>query len=109
MRFLVDNQLPIAVSRWLTAIGMQADHVLDLGLQQASDSTIWTLATGQSGIVVSKDDDFLLLASRPRDVGRLLWVRVGNCRTPALLSRFTVAWPMIEKAFAQGQRVVELR
>ena len=109
MRFLVDNQLPIAVARWLTGMGMQAEHVLDLGLDKASDSTIWALAIAQSGIVVSKDDDFLLLASRPRDIGRLLWVRVGNCRTPALLSRFAIAWPTIEKAFSQGQRVVELR
>lgn len=109
MRFLVDNQLPVAVARWLAGKGMEADHVLDLGLDKAGDSTIWALAISQGSIVASKDDDFLLLASRPRDTGRLLWVRTGNCRTPALLSRLTVAWPAIENAFAQGQRVVELR
>ena len=109
MKFLVDNQLPAALARWLVGMGVQADHVLDLGLRQASDSAIWTLAIQQGGIVVSKDDDFLLLASRPRDMGRLLWVRVGNCRTPSLLSRFAAAWPTIENAFANGQRVVELR
>jgi predicted nuclease of predicted toxin-antitoxin system len=108
MRFLVDNQLPVALARWLVSVGMQAEHVLDLGLEQASDSAIWALAIAQGSIVVSKDDDFLLLASRPRDTGRLLWVRVGNCRTPTLVSRFAVAWPTIENAFALGQRVVEL-
>jgi predicted nuclease of predicted toxin-antitoxin system len=29
-------------------------------------------------IVVSKDDDFLILASRPGDRGRLIWVRLGK-------------------------------
>ena len=109
MRFLVDNQLPIALARWFTGVGMQADHVLDFGMQKSSDKQIWTVAAARNDIVVSKDDDFLLLANRPGDTGRLLWVRVGNCRTPALLSRFTIAWPAVEKAFAAGQRIVELR
>jgi len=51
----------------------------------------------------------LLLANRPRDTGRLLWVRVGNCRTPILLARFAAAWPTVEGAFRSGQRIVELR
>ena len=36
-------------------------------------------------MVVSKDEDFLGLAMRPGDSGRLLWIRTGNCRTAPLL------------------------
>ena len=34
MRFLVDNQLPAALARWLTAQGHDAIHVLDVALAQ---------------------------------------------------------------------------
>ena len=36
-RFLVDNQLPAALARWISAQGEQAEHVLPLGLPQAFD------------------------------------------------------------------------
>jgi len=59
--------------------------------------------------VVSKDEDFFLLANRSEDVGRLLWLRVGNCRTNVLLSMLSHTMPAIEEAFQAGQRIVELR
>jgi predicted nuclease of predicted toxin-antitoxin system len=58
--------------------------------------------------VVSKDEDFFDLANRPGDTGRLLWVRMGNCRTAALLARFENAWPGIEESFGAGHRIVLL-
>ena len=70
---------------------------------------LWTRAIGEGRIVVPKDEDFLHLGNRVGDTGRLLWVCVGNCRTPALLARFAVEWARIQVAFAGGQRVVELR
>jgi predicted nuclease of predicted toxin-antitoxin system len=90
-------------------MGHQAEHVLDLGLQEADDAKIWMHASETGSVVVSKDDDFFLLVNRPNDTGLLLWVRLGNCRSPALLARFTQVWPAIESAFVAGQRVVELR
>ncbi len=109
MRFLVDNQLPAALARWLAARGADAVHVLDIGFDATLDSEIWTRAILESRIVVSKDEDFLHLANRLGDEGSLLWVRTGNCRTMPLLARFEAEWSAIEQAFASGQRVVELR
>ncbi len=109
MKFIVDNQLPAALARWLSARGADAVHVLDIGFDARPDTEIWEWAFGEERIVVSKDEDFLHLANRVGDTGRLLWVRVGNCRTTALLARFAVEWEAIQQAFAGGQRVVELR
>ena len=109
MKFLVDNQLPIALARWLAARGADAVHVLDIGFDATPDSDIWARAIRESRIVVSKDEDFLHLANRLGDVGSLLWVRVGNCRTKALMARFEAEWSAIEQAFASEQRIVELR
>ena len=46
MRFLVDNQLPVALARFLTSAGSESLHVIDVGLAQASDSEIWRYAAG---------------------------------------------------------------
>ena len=109
MRFLVDNQLPPALAHWLAARGHEAEHVWEIGLGSARYNGLWLHARGTGSIVVSKDDDFLILANRPHDVGKLLWVRTGNLRTPRLLARFESAWPEILARFESGQHVVELR
>jgi len=60
-------------------------------------------------IVVSKDEDLFFLATRPGEEGRLLWLRVGNCRTDALLMVLEPMMPVIEQSFQSGQRIVEVR
>jgi len=41
VNFLVDNQLPEALCRFLDAHGLQSGHVLDLHMDEASDLEIW--------------------------------------------------------------------
>lgn len=109
MKFLVDNQLPKALARWLTGCGHDAEHVLDRNQGQTDDRQLWTEAIAEGRIVVSKDEDFFILATRPDDKGQLLWLRLGNCRTEALLASLGAALPAIVQAFDSGQRIVELR
>jgi predicted nuclease of predicted toxin-antitoxin system len=109
VKFIVDNQLPVALARWLSAKGHDAVHVLDQGMGQSDDRQIWAEAIAENRIVVSKDEDFFILATRPNDLGQLLWLRVGNCRTQHLLARLESAWPAIDAAFESGQRIVEIR
>jgi len=40
MKFLIDNQLPVALSRFLQAQGLESRHVMELGLDEASDLEI---------------------------------------------------------------------
>ena len=105
----MDNQLPVALAQWLAEQGADAVHVLNLGLDALADTGIWTRAAAENRIVVSKDEDFFHLANRDGDTGRLLWVRIGNCRNAALLARFAADWPSIQQTFASGQRIVEMR
>ena len=109
MNFLVDNQLPVALSRFLTDRGHSSDHVHGLGMDEASDAEIWNFTTGRGLILISKDEDFLHLANRPDDSGKLLWVRIGNCRKPALLDAFDKQLPQVVSAFTAGIRIVEIR
>jgi predicted nuclease of predicted toxin-antitoxin system len=85
-----------------------ADTVAMVNLDAASDAALWQWATREDRIVVSKDEDLFFLANRRGDCGRLLWVRIGNCRRDALLRAFERALPSIVAAFESGQRIVEL-
>ena len=109
MRLLVDNQLPLAVAGHLRGWGLDCVHVLEVGLSTADDPVIWTHAIAHGQIVVTKDEDSLLLASRPSDTGRMIWVRLGNCRNPFLLAAFDRTREALIQAIASGQRVIELR
>lgn len=83
--------------------------MLDIALNEAKDTPVWDYAKTRGLIVVSKDEDFFHLAQRPNETGKLLWVRLGNCRNDVLLAAFQTELPNIDRAFAAGQRIVELR
>jgi len=51
----------------------------------------------------------IILAMRLKDEGRLLWLRIGNCRTTDLLSLLNRRWPEISQAFEDGRQIVEVR
>jgi predicted nuclease of predicted toxin-antitoxin system len=70
---------------------------------------IWQEAVAEQRIVVSKDEDFVILATRQGDGGRLFRLRVGNCRTGELITRLESVWADVEIAFSSGQRILELR
>ena len=105
----MDNQLPLALSRFLAARGHNVAHVLEIGLDEASDTVIWKHAADQGIVLISKDEDFLRYAIRPNAATSLLWVRLPNCRNSALLAAFDKALPTIIEAVESGQRVIELR
>lgn len=109
MNFLVDNQLLKALTRFLTESGHSSKHVFDLGMDEATDIEVWNYARQNGLVVVSKDEDFFHLANRPDDVGRLVWVRVGNCRKQVLLSVFDTSLSHTIKALESGYRIVEIR
>lgn len=109
MKFLVDNQLPAALARFLQSLGVDCQHVLDLQMGSASDAEIWRLASEQNLVIISKDEDFFYLASAPGASARLIWIRLGNCRTKVLLEVFERLWPRIELALNEGERVIEVR
>lgn len=109
MKFLVDNQLPGALARFLATHGHDAQHVVDLKLDEANDREIWRYAVAQNRVLISKDEDFLHLVNQIAASGSLIWVRLGNCRKRVLIEAFERALPSIITSLDQGQRFIELR
>lgn len=80
----------------------------ELGLQSADDMTVWELAERESAVIVTKDEDFVLLTAA-RQGPSVLWVRTGNLVNRLLLVHFERSWPEVLAHLRSGARVVELR
>jgi predicted nuclease of predicted toxin-antitoxin system len=85
VKFIVDNQLPVALAQHMRDRGLDCQHVLEAGLADATDIAICRHAEFQGRIIISKDEDFFYFANQRHAKIKLIWVRLGNCRTPALL------------------------
>jgi predicted nuclease of predicted toxin-antitoxin system len=107
MRFLIDAQLPPALADWLIERGHKADHVFDLGMVAAADAMIAEYARRHEAVLVTKDEDFLLL--RLQDRFGLLWLRCGNATNRALFAWLEPRWDEVERLLSTGERFVEVR
>ena len=109
MRFLVDNQLPPSLARFISQdLQAEALHVTEIGMRDSADAAVWSYAAENNFVVISKDDDFVTLYSQTPSAS-LLWVRIGNCRRAFLLNVFRDHWPRIIAKFERGEKFVELR
>jgi predicted nuclease of predicted toxin-antitoxin system len=108
VKFVVDAQLPPALAAWLREKGHDAVAVREIGLREGDDNTIWSYACTEGAIIVTKDEDFSMLAAASPEA-RVLWVRIGNAVNRALLARFERAWSEIVGYLEEGAQIVELR
>ena len=107
MRVVVDAQLPPALARRIAAAGHFCEHVADCGLLTAPDPTIRAYATEVGATIITKDEDFaiqLLLHGGPA----VVWLRLGNTRRAALLTRVEGDLGRIVAALQSGETLVEV-
>ena len=109
MRFLVDAQLPPALARWLRESGHTAEHVSDLGLQDADDRVVWDHALSVGAAIVTKDEDFALRRTMTATGPAIVWVRRGNTRRRELLDWFDPLLPKVVQLLMRGDPLVEIR
>ena len=81
MGLLFDENLSARLAPALADIYPGSVHVSDLGLNGASDSTIWEAAKLHGLAIVSKDGDFQRLSDRDEHPPKVIWLRLGNCST----------------------------
>ncbi len=108
MKFLVDNQLPLALARWLEKQGLDAKHALDIQLNEQKDPVIWQYAIANHCVIISKDEDFAdwVHVRNPRT--SVVWVRIGNCRNEDLFAAFARALPLMVQRLENGEILIEI-
>lgn len=97
------------MARLLEAHGHVAEHVEDIGLRHADDSTIWAYAVSHQAVIVTKDEDFPQRMSQAKSKPVIVWLRIGNASRRALLQWFEPLLPQIEALIAQGPPLIEVR
>ena len=109
MRFLVDAQLPPALARHLASQGHEAEHVIDIGLKNATDSEIWNYALELQCILVTKDEDFPNRLGYSPNAPVIVWLRIGNTSRRALLAWLSPLIPQIVKMIELGEWLIVVR
>ena len=109
MKFIIDQQLPPTLLRWLVARGHAAEHVRNVGLRDADDRDIWLWAEREGAAIITKDEDFAILRGKTHDGPIIVWLRIGNATTAVLLAWLDDAWADVEAALSTGAPVIEVR
>lgn len=81
MILLFDQNLSPKLVHRLRGVYSGSIHVRDIGLADASDSTIWEYAARNGAVIVSKDADFHQRSFLYGYPPKVVWVRLGNCST----------------------------
>ena len=108
MKFLVDAQLPPALTKFLRDSGLEASHVTELDLARGDDSQIWDYAHLNGYIILTKDEDFMDRWLVAREKAPVVLIRVGNCTNRALKQWLGPLLPEIVDRIKSGETFIEL-
>ena len=81
MKLLFDQNLSRRLVSLTDSAYPESRHVIDYGLDAATDREIWDHAAAHGYIIVSKDSDFRQLAFLHGPPPKVIWLRVGNVST----------------------------
>ena len=81
MKLLLDENLSPSLCDSLRGLYEAAVHVRDVGLDEATDITVWEYAKKNGFAILSKDSDFNHLSLLHGFPPKVVWVALGNCST----------------------------
>lgn len=81
MKLLFDENLAARLTRDLAVAYPDSAHLATLGLLGATDSEIWARAAEGGYVLVTKDEDFHRLSVLFGPPPKVIWIRLGNCKT----------------------------
>jgi predicted nuclease of predicted toxin-antitoxin system len=84
MKLFFDHNLSLRLVQRLADLYPNASHVALVGLERASDSTVWTYAQTNDYIIVTKDSDFNDISVLRGFPPKVIWLQLGNCTTSDL-------------------------
>lgn len=84
MKLLLDQNLSFRVVAQIKSEFPAAQQIRSLGLENATDSTIWEFAREHGFTIVTFDADFLDLAYVKGCPPKIIWLRTGNMSTNAV-------------------------
>lgn len=86
MKLLLDQNLSRKIVKQIEEIYPGSCHITLVMPENSADEQIWRYAEEQGCVIVTKDDDFeqksVLLGHPPK----VIWIRLGNCKTAEIVA-----------------------
>lgn len=86
MKLLLDQNLSRKIITQIENVYPDSCHLTSALTETTSDRDIWLYAEEHGFVIVTKDDDFeqrsILLGHPPK----VIWIRLGNCKTDQIVS-----------------------
>lgn len=86
MSLLFDQNLSRRLPALLAAEFPESEQVFLAGLASADDRALWAYAAARGLTVVSKDADFAALSAALGPPPKVIWLRIGNSPTRAVVA-----------------------
>lgn len=84
MRLLLDQNLSRRLVEALAADFPDSTHVVECGLDAATDREVWDFAGQRGYVITSKDSDFRQFAFLHGAPPKVIWIRTGNVTTRSI-------------------------
>jgi len=82
LKFLVDENVSLAVAERLRQLGHEAEAVIESGFSSASDQKVFQLAIEKESILITRDHHFTNGMLFPPDKMKgIIYIRQGNLRS----------------------------
>lgn len=105
----LDAQLSPSLAGWMvTACGVNAIPIRELGLRDAVDPSIFAAAKATGAVVLTKDSDFIHLLERFGPPPQVIWLTCGNTSNAFLRVLLRDAWPHVDALLRAGEALVEI-
>lgn len=104
--------MPSSLPRWPTSCGRPGTRPStspnSTSAKPGTRSSGDTLSIAQA-VIVTKDEDFAARARQSRRSPTVVWLRIGNCSSQALVRWFVPLLPGIVREVVQGHRLIQVR
>jgi predicted nuclease of predicted toxin-antitoxin system len=102
MKLLLDQNLSRKLVKQIEDLYPESCHLTSVLSEKSDDRDIWLYAKENGFVIITKDDDFeqtsVLLGHPPK----VIWVRLGNCRTSDVVALIRKSQKVIT-AFAEDE------
>ena len=106
MRLLFDHNISHKLVARLSDVFPESSQTRLLNLSRTSDPQLWLIAKANGFIFVSKDRDIAELAVLRGAPPKVIWLRMGNCKTAAIERTLRMNFEAIRAFVADAEQVV---
>ncbi|HUP61026.1 MAG TPA: DUF5615 family PIN-like protein [Thermoanaerobaculia bacterium] len=106
MKLLFDHNISHKLVPHIIDIFPESTQTRLLGLGRTNDPQLWLIAKTHGFVFVTKDRDVAELAVLRGAPPKVIWCRMGNCRTSVIERTLRARFKAIEEFVRDSERVV---